>query len=461
MFENEILSAIDNVNEAIDDSSFHVLESMVSLYSKEIDFMDFCSDDYKTNIVMEGEVMDEVKQKGKKDSNKLITFLLFIPRVIMATCKALAKAFNNSSLGKKIKKIGDDMNKAATASEKKARVEEFNKAAEGSMKAYYDEKSGKIKFKKGVGDLLGTVAWIADSGDTIYTLFSNIKDEFDVANPSNIRNFVDECDRIIRGRSTASKAELYDMGFDALGDAIDHISKSTKLIENVGEAAASKVSKKIAELKLNDENPEDHKLLMSAKELSNKIATICGGLTAVTSVLKVFDRYSKYGSRIMHYYQDRSDSAQAALDDVKDEIFETSPELRQQYPQNEGETEEAYKKRIADAFFINLVRQQFPDADDEQVNNAASTAFCNTVKALEKQNKEITAQALQQEYEERVRAYHEEKDRLHRENPTRLERFINSRRNRNNNNDSHANNAFYISPEEMERRIKSPEPDII
>lgn len=461
MFETEILSAIDNINESIEDSTFHVLESMVSLYSKEIDFMDFCSDDYKTEIVMEGEVMDEVKKKGKKDSNKLITFLLFIPRVIIAACKALARAFNNSSLGKKIKKIGSDMNKASNASEKKARVEEFNKSAEGSMKAYYDEKSGQIKLKRSAGDILGTVAWIADSGDTIYTLFSNIKDEFDVANPSNIRNFVDECDRIIRGRGRANKAELFDMGFDALGDMIDHISKSTKLISNVGEAAAAKVSKKITELKLNDENPEDHKLLMSVKDLSTKIGTICSGLTAVTSVMKVFDRYSKYGSRIMHYYQDRSDSAQEALDSVKDEIFETSPELRQQFPRNEGETDEAYKKRIADAFFISLVRQQFPNADDDQVNNAASAAFCNTVKTLERQNKEITAQALQQEYEERVRAYREEKERLHRENPTRIERFINSRRNRNNNNEDHSNNSFYISPEEMERRINSPEPDII
>ena len=43
MIENMILESIDNINNEVENSSFHVLESMVALYSKEIDFMDFCS----------------------------------------------------------------------------------------------------------------------------------------------------------------------------------------------------------------------------------------------------------------------------------------------------------------------------------------------------------------------------------------------------------------------------------
>lgn len=418
MITNEILLSIDNINSATEDASFHVLESVVSYYSKEIDFEDFCSPE----IVMEGQMIDNVKKKEKKDSNKLVSFLLFIPRIIGEICKAIGKAFADSALGKKLRKIGSDMDKAATEKEKRARVEEFNAASDGKLQAYYDEKSGKIKFKKTADNVIGVVQWLAGSADDIYTLFKNIKDEFDVSSPSAIRTFVDECEKILRGKREHSKADVVDMGFDALADLVGHISKSTDLLTNAGSAASAVISRKIKAMELNDEDPERHTVLMLLKELANKLSTIAGSIAVVTTVGNTIKKYSKYASMILHHHEDESKLVDDAQNDIVEAIYTQKPELQKKHPKGKDEDEEAYKQRIAQHFFLDLVEDQKPDLSAEEQQNIADKMYADALKKRRDERKEIRAEELAEEYRQAALKYYTDKQKLREENPTIFEK---------------------------------------
>ena len=79
MVTEQILQSIDNINEVSEASSYAVLESMCTLIEKEFTFEEFCSPE----IIQEGEVLDNAKKKSKKDKNRLITILKFLPRLFV------------------------------------------------------------------------------------------------------------------------------------------------------------------------------------------------------------------------------------------------------------------------------------------------------------------------------------------------------------------------------------------
>lgn len=434
MIEKEMLLAIDNIDDEMDDSSFCVLESLVSLYSKEIDFMDFCSNELKNEIFMEGEILDEVKKQGKKDSNKLITFLAFIPRLIIATCKAIGKAFSDSSLGKKIQQTSDAFDKKANAEQKKAKVAEINQK-EGKETVYFDEKSGKIKFTKTWHEPVAALFWLAATADMIYNLFTNIKAEFDVTNPSKIRTFIDECDKIIHKQSDASKSEMIDMGIGALGDMIDHVSNSAGLITTVGAAASTLVTKKLEEHKLNDSNPEDHKVLVTIKELSNKMMIINAGVFAATKIIGVGKKMLKY----LGIFVERGEAKQALSEAAVERAYNSIPEnQRPNVTREPNETDYKYRIRVLQQFFENIARAQAPKGtSDDEIYNAVDNAMDDIIARFKG---EINEEALR-EYRAAVDKYYADKRALH-QRPTIFSKGI-------------------PSAEDMQNFINSDEVDVI
>ena len=426
MIENTILEAIDNINNEVENSSFHVLESMVALYSKEIDFMDFCSPELKQEIVMEGSILDNVKKAGKKDSNKLITILAFIPRLIKEICKAIAKSFSDKDLGKKLKTTGDKLNKLGSASEKKAKVDEINEK-EGKEVLVYDEKSGKIKFKKTWADALGAVVWFASTFDILFNLFKNIKAEFDVTNPSAIRTFIDECDKIIRKKSEHKASEVINMGVDALGDVVRHITGSAGALAAAGVAASSIVNKKLTELKLNGEKEEDHAVLVNIKELSNKLAIINATIFAGTKIMDVAKKIGGYiGLGVEVIENNKAENLEARADIFKD-IQANHPEILDTVEREEGMSDADYHNLVVQAYYKSLHpdKPAKPDADADpetmkQYQKDKKEYFKEMNKDLRSGYKEARKKIDEKHDAEEAAAkkkYRDDKKKFHKENP--------------------------------------------
>lgn len=418
MIGNEVLLAIDNVTTTAEDSAFCVLESLVNFYSKDIDFMDFCSDEMRNEIVMEGSIMDNVKKAGKKDSNKLITFLAFLPRLIAETCKAIARAFNDSSLGKKLKKAGENFEKNASAESKKEMVEKINKE-EGKEVVYYDEKSGKIKYKKTMKDGLIALGWLAGTADLIYNLFTNIKKEFDVTNPSNIRTFIDECDKIIRKKSEASKSEVIDMAVGALGDLVDHVGKSAGTIASVGAAASALVSRKLSELEMNGEKAADHNVLVGIKELTNKLSIINASVFAASSVITVVKKFLDYSNKIVVKPKEHAVALNAAAQTaLVEKINEIDPSISKSLPRKENESDDTYEMRIIRKYFKNAAKRILPEgASEEEITDNASEAYLQILDQKVEDIKNKSAAEAKAAYDAAVKQYYDEKKKLHEENP--------------------------------------------
>lgn len=421
MISNEILTAIDAVNTEVENSSFCVLESMVALYSKQIDFMDFCSNELKDEYIMEGTVLDNVKKSAKKDSNKLITFLLFIPRLIKEMCKAIGKAFSDSSLGKKLKEASDSFEEHANATEKEAKVKEINEK-EGQEVVYFDKKSGKIKFKRTWKDALSAVAWLGGVGDLMFHLFKNISAEFDVTDPSKIRTFVDECDKILHKRKEHKLSEVIDMGIGALGDLIGHISGFSGGLTAAGFAASTLVDTKLKELRLNGETEDDHQVLVTVKELSNKLMIINAAILAGTKLLDVAKKIVGYINIPIKSAEKQIDLGERSVTKLYNMITGKNPKILKNHPKNEGEDDKAYKTRIIQQYFGAITKKKLPvDTPETEIINATNeaimTAFNNAKNSVEESDMKA--------YEAAVQKYYDEKRKLHEENPTIVDKAIN------------------------------------
>ena len=420
MISNEIFAAIDTINTEVENSSFCVLESMVALYSKEIDFMDFCTNELKDEYIMEGSVLDNVKKSSKKDSNKLITFLLFIPRLIKEMCKAIGKAFSDSSLGKKLKEASDKFERHANATEKEAKVKEINEK-EGKEVVYFDKKSGKIKFKRSWKDALSAVAWLGGVGDLMYHLFTNISNEFDVTNPTKIRKFVDECDKILHKRKEHRLPEVIDMGLGALGDLIGHISGFSGGLTAAGFAASSLVDTKLKELRLNGETEDNHQVLVAVKELSNKLMIINAAILAGTKLLDVAKKIVGYINIPIARVDRNRELDERAIAKIYKMITDKNPKILENHPRKDGLSDRDYQTEIIQQYFGAITKKKLPkDTPASEIRDASNEAILSTFGNI---RDEITESDMRA-YEAAVQKYYDEKKKLHEENPTIVDKVI-------------------------------------
>lgn len=89
---NELLNAIDVINESVNDSELSVLESLISVYEKSLLILESSDDANITSysIFQEGEILDQAK--GNSSESLIKRILLFLPRLIKAIWQRLFKS---------------------------------------------------------------------------------------------------------------------------------------------------------------------------------------------------------------------------------------------------------------------------------------------------------------------------------------------------------------------------------
>lgn len=396
MITDQILKSIDNINEVSEASSYAVLESMCTLIEKELAFEEFCSPEF----FQEGEVLDNVKKRGKKDKNRLITILKFLPRLLAELGKAIKKWFSDKDLGDKIKNVGEDLAKDADIKTKRMRVAAVNKKNEGKFELYVDD-NGKIKVKRDAKSLLATVAWLAGTAEMMVKLFQGIKDEFNLQDPSKIRNFTDECQKIIHMKSDKKFSEVADMGLDALGDLVKHISLSTGSIASLCLGAKSVVEKRLAKMEAEGGKEIDGSLASDLSQLLSKLTIINASIAAVGGVMSTIAHIGGYITPVIEKTEEEIADTNEAVKNVGEKIDKDIDDLKKANPKEADEDDKAYNKRIA-----KLYRDTHADINgSEEINKE------------KKKIKEARAQKEQEEYDKAVEEYKAKKKEV-KESPT-------------------------------------------
>lgn len=344
MIRDEVLKSIDSIDESCIDSEIAVMEAMIAdfeKYSMIMENYDGDVDQYDS-IFQEGEVLDKVKKEGKKDSNKLVTVLMFIPRLIKALVDILKKKFKDAELGDKIKEAGKKLNKEK---DKKEKVEEINKEFEGKAECYIDEKTGKIKFKKDPKSIIGTTAYLMILTNSTMNLYHRIEKEFDYENPSAIRSFIDDIDKLIHGNKDVTASDIFDGGFVALGDALKHITSATgelSLISGGIEKMADKI--RMHDMARDKDNPKLQEALKNTTELTGKMtklnAIITGAIGSVALVMDFAKNIFDIGSAA------KETAKQSEVDTLEAVDTYITDEIRKNNPRKKGESDEAYLQRL-------------------------------------------------------------------------------------------------------------------
>ena len=298
MIKESVLESIESINESCADTEIAVVEAMVASYEKYAFIMENYNGDISDfdYVVQEGKVLDDVKKKGKKDSNKLVTVLMFIPRLIKALCDIIKKKIDKST-GDKVKEAGKKFDQMKDKKEKLKKVDEINKKLDGKAECYFDEKSGKLKFKKDPHSVINTLAWLATTTVTTSKVFDKIKAEFDVTEPTKIRTFIDDLDAAVHGNQDVSKADLFEGGLEAAGDALGHISGISAVMAMTAKDVENMADKlRMKDMLKDEENEKKQEILKNVSELTGKMtkvnAMIAGAVGAVSlavdSILMLF-----------------------------------------------------------------------------------------------------------------------------------------------------------------------------
>lgn len=346
MIRDEVLKSIDSIDESCQDSESAVIEAMIADFEKYSIMME-CYDgniEQFDSVFQEGKVLDKVKKESKKDDNKLVTVLMFIPRLIKALIDIFKKKFKDADIGDKIKEAGKSLNKASTA-EKEAKVKQINDEFNGKAECYIDEKTGKIKFKKDPKSIIATATYLIVLTNSTMNLYNRIEKEFDYENPSKIRSFIDDIDKLIHGNKDVTAGDIFEGGFVALGDALKHITAVTGELSLIT-AGIEKTAEKIRmhDMAKDAENPKLQEALKNTTELTGRMSKLNGIIAGTVGSVSMLVEFTKnifdIGSSIKNKYDKLdTDIAEAERTYVTDEI-------RQKYPQREDESDEAYDDRL-------------------------------------------------------------------------------------------------------------------
>ena len=344
MIRDEVLKSIDSIDESCIDSEIAVMEAMIAdfeKYSMIMENYDGDVDQYDS-IFQEGQVLDKVKKEGKKDSNKLVTVLMFIPRLIKALVDVLKKKFKDADIGDKIKEAGKKLNKEK---DKEAKVKEINKEFDGKAECYIDEKTGKIKFKKDSKSVIATASYLMVLTNSTLNLYHRIEKEFDYENPSKIRSFIDDIDKLIHGNKDVTASDIFEGGFEALGDALKHITSLTgelTLISGGVEKMAEKL--RMRDMAKDKENPKVQEALKNTTELTGKMTKLNAIITGAVGSVSVFVDFAKnifnLGGAVKETAKQSEEDTLEAVDTY------ITDEIRKNNPQKNGESDEDYLQRL-------------------------------------------------------------------------------------------------------------------
>lgn len=356
MTHAEIIQSIDAIDAISKESELAVMEAMISDVEKYVVMMENYNGDVEQfeSIFQEGDILKRVKKEGKKDSNKFVTVLMFIPRLIRALADIIKRKFEDDKLGDKFKDFGK---KLAQSNDKEEKVKKINAEFKGKAECYIDE-DGKIKFKKQKGALIEKLMYTVSMAVATDKLFKRIEKEFDYENPSKIRSFVDDVDKLIHGDESVTKKDLFDGGFDAVGDAIKHITSLTAVFALI----AAGIDKKAEELRMknmakDDENPKLQEALKYTTELSSKMTKLNAIISASLGSVSILTDFGKMLGDFVSDMVERDSKIGTNLEEAYDAYIDD--DLKKEFPKGfikekdengkeikREETDEEYLKRL-------------------------------------------------------------------------------------------------------------------
>ena len=232
-------------------------------------------------------------------------------------------------------------------------------------------------------------------------IFQGIKDEFNLQDPSKIRNFTDECQKIIHMKSDKKFSEVADMGLDALGDLVKHISLSTGSIASLCLGAKSVVEKKLAKMEAEGGKEIDGSLASDLSQLLSKLTIINASIAAVGGVMSTIAHIGGYITPVIEKTEEEIADTNEAVKNVGEKIDKDIDDLKKANPKEADEDDKAYNKRIA-----KLYRDTHADVNgSEEINKE------------KKKIKEARAQKEQEEYDKAVEEYKAKKKEV-KDSPT-------------------------------------------
>ena len=356
MTHAEIIQSIDEIDAISKESELAVMEAMISDVEKYVVMMENYNGNVEQfeSVFQEGDILKRVKKEGKKDSNKLVTVLMFIPRLIRALADIIKRKFEDDKLGDKFKDFGK---KLAHSNDKEEKVKKINAEFKGKAECYIDE-DGKIKFKKQKGALIEKLMYAVGLAVATDKLFKRIEKEFDYENPSKIRSFVDDVDKLIHGDESVTKKDLFDGGFDAVGDAIKHVTSLTAEFALISAGIEKKADEmRMKNMAKDNENPKLQEALKYTTELTSKMTKLNAIISAALGSVSILTDFGKMLGDWVSSMVERSGNIGASLEEAYDAYIDD--DLKKEFPKgvikekdengNEierDETDEEYLKRL-------------------------------------------------------------------------------------------------------------------
>ena len=359
MFNEEILSAIDNIETTSSESEVCVIESIVNAYGKSFMIMEnYENDDLSSfSIFQEGKILDTVKKESKKDDNKFITILMFIPRLIRAFISSIKPPKDAKETANKLKDFSKKFDKLST-SEKERKVKELNEQFVGKFECYLDEKSGKIKFKRNKAEIINKLGLHLTLVFSTYNLYKRISSELDVLNPSSIRSFIDDCDKVIHGDKSISKVDLFEGGIDAFGDALSDFFAMSGEITVIGAEISTKLSDIVKNDMIKDvPNEKKQELIKNMNDLVSRITNINAMISASVGSFKML---KNAGSMLVDFFRAREAKGKE-LDDIVRYVIEHNPK-------RDDESETEYKTRLME--LVDIEEERREEAKKQKVKDA-------------------------------------------------------------------------------------------
>lgn len=357
----EILNALDRVDTMYIESDIEILDALTDAYERASVVLEQYEEmELFTNLQMfqEGEILD--KAMGNKYENMLIRILKFIPRLLIATAEAIAKAFNQKEMQPAEDGIASAENimNNGTPEEKHNLITYVNNNSDGQLKMNEDGTFETPNFKVGI---IGHLEFLKSSRD----LMKRIKEEMDVNKSTSYKDLADHINNIINGREQITE-DTAKLTFTALKQAMkDIVSLAPVLTETIG-VIGNKLNKEIAEMEQNgnasqediQKQKEARQLLATVQKWSKMITT---GNTVIKVVKKVFGIGKFLDQDINPFNNNNQPSTPQEKQDIIDARREQAAQQRdeQRIANRSQDDEETKKKKLeVDKLKATLAKKQ-------------------------------------------------------------------------------------------------------
>lgn len=385
MVSTEILNSLDVITEYSVDSEIAVIGALIKEYEK-----DLIMEAYVMESKKDESILDKVKKEGKKDDNKFITILMFIPRLIKVLAEKIKKAFDDSDIVDDFKKNCKKLSQNADMREKQVRVDQLNKEFAGKAECYLDEKTGKIKFKKDGSKLLIALGWVSTMMLSTYDLFKKIHAQLDVTNETAIKGFVEDCKKILTGRGkTLSKFDVFEDGVDAIGEALGLFAHVNGEITGLSVGIKDRIEASIRNEKIKD-MPDKDKIERKQQltELSDKITTITGIIAANAGVVSTVIKHIRMWCDIGDEVKKSNDRAtEYCIDYIINKGYINRKTIEDNNKKGANESDDEWKARI-DSIVRKKAKELYETDEAIQIEAERTLADSGKFKNWKKEKKE-------------------------------------------------------------------------